>query len=170
MKNIPAIIAVIMLSAHSILAAPVVNAVHKDRSHLPITVKSNELTTDNKGKLAVFTGKVVAKQGDVTIHADKLTINYGSTEGDVEKIEADGNVRIIQENRTGIAAHAVYENREGRIVLTGSPRVTQGADTISGKIITYFIDEERSIVSGGGDSRVEAVIHPPARKGNDAPR
>lgn len=31
---------------------------------------------------------------------------------------------------------------------------------ISGKVITYFVNEERSVVTGGGDSRVEAVIHP----------
>ena len=63
-------------------------------------------------------------------------------------------------------SQAVYDSRDGRIVLTGSPRVMQGADSISGKIITYYIDEDKSVVSGDGDSRVEAIINPPARKGN----
>ena len=31
---------------------------------------------------------------------------------------------------------------------------------VSGKVITYLIDDDRSSVSGGGDSRVEAVINP----------
>jgi lipopolysaccharide export system protein LptA len=87
-----------------------------------------------------------------------MTVYYGNTQGDVDKIEADGSVRIVQENRTGVAAHAVYESRQGRITLTGgSPKVMQGVDTVSGEIITYFIDDERSSVTGG---RVEAVIHP----------
>jgi lipopolysaccharide export system protein LptA len=133
----------------------------KNTSGQPITIKSNELAADNKGKTAVFSGKVVAKQGDVTIFCDKMTVYYGNAEGDIDKIEADGNVRIVQENRTGMAAHAVYESREGRITLTGgNPRVMQGSDTVSGKIITYMIDDDRSSVSGGGDSRVEAVINP----------
>lgn len=132
--------------------------------NLPITIKSNALTADNKGKTAVFTGKVVAKQGDITIFCDKMTVFYGNTQGDVDKIEADGNVRIVQENRTGIASHAVYESKQGRITLTGgSPKVMQGVDTISGEIITYFINDERSSVTGG---RVEAVIHPKSK--NDA--
>jgi lipopolysaccharide export system protein LptA len=133
----------------------------KATSNLPITIKSNDLAADNKGKTAVFTGKVVAKQGDVTIFCDKMTVYYGNVQGDIDKIEADGNVRIVQENRTGMAAHAVYESKEGRITLTGgSPKVMQGTDTVSGKIITYLIDDDRSTVSGGGDSRVEAVINP----------
>lgn len=148
---------------------PAANPAYKDRSNLPITVKSNEMTADNKGKTAVFSGKVVAKQGDITIFSDKLVVNYADKGGGVEKVEAIGTVRIVQLNRTGFADQAVYDSRNGRIVLTGSPRVVQGGDSISGKVITYYLDDEKSDVSSGGDpkARVEAVINPPARK-NDA--
>jgi lipopolysaccharide export system protein LptA len=138
----------------------------KERSSLPITVKSNEMNADNKGKTAIFSGKVVAKQGDITIFSDKLVVNYAEKKGEVDKVEAHGNVRIIQLNRTGFADQAVYDSRSGRIVLTGSPRVVSGGDSISGKIITYFVDDEKSEVSSGGDSkaRVEAIINQSARK------
>lgn len=143
------------LTASVAQAAP---ETRRDTSNQPITVKSNELAADNKGKTAVFTGKVVAKQGDVTIFCDRMTVYYGATQGDVDKIEADGNVRIVQENRVGVSSHAVYESKLGRITLTGgNPKVIQGKDTVSGEVITYFIDDERSSVTGG---RVEAVIHP----------
>jgi len=155
-----------LFSVSVAFAAP---PVHKDRSKLPITVKSNEMTADNKGKTAIFSGKVVAKQGDITIFSDKLVVNYADKNESVEKIEATGNVRIVQQDRTGFADQAVYESNNGRIVLTGTPRVVQGSDSISGKVITYYVDDERSDVSSGGDpkARVEAVINPPARK-NDA--
>lgn len=141
----------------------------KDRSGLPITVKSNDMTADNKGKTAIFSGKVVAKQGDITIFSDKLVVSYGDKSSEVEKVEAFGSVRIIQLNRTGFADQAVYDSRNGKIVLTGTPRVVQGNDSISGKVITYYLDDDKSEVSSGGDpkARVEAVINPPARK-NDA--
>lgn len=159
---------VFMLLASVALAAPADKSSRKDRSGLPITIKSNELTADNKGKTAVFTGKVVAKQGDISIFADKITVNYADKKGDVEKIEASGNVRIVQQNKTGTAAQAVYDSRDGRITLTGNPKVMQGGDSISGKTITYYVDDDKSVVSGGDDpkSRVEAVINPPSRKGN----
>lgn len=138
----------------------------KDRSDLPITIKSNELSADNVGKMAVFSGKVMAKQGDITIYSDKLIVRYGDSNKDVEKIEAIGNVRIVQANRTGVAQSAIYDSKAGKIVLSGSPKVIQGDDTVSGKIITYYIDSDKSVVSGGSDSRVEAVIHPPNRGNN----
>lgn len=158
-----------VMSLLSAVTAGAVTPLHKDRSTLPITVKSNEMSADNKGKTAIFSGKVVAKQGDVTIFSDKLVVSYASVGGDVEKVEAQGSVRIVQQSRTGFADQALYDSRNGRIVLTGSPRVVQGGDSISGKVITYHLDDERSEVSSGGDpkSRVEAVITSPTRK-NDA--
>lgn len=150
-------------------AAPVGSPLHMDRSSMPITVKANEMSADNKGKTAVFSGKVVAKQGDITIYSDRLVISYADKKGEVDKVEAQGNVRIIQLNRTGFADQAMFESRSGRIVLTGSPRVVRGGDSISGKVITYYVDDDKSDVTSGGDpkARVEAIINPPARK-NDA--
>ena len=159
----------VMFAASPLQAA---TPMHKDRANLPITVKSNEMSADNKGKVAVFFGKVVAKQGDVTIFSEKLIINYADNSGEVDKVEAHGNVRIVQQNRTGFSDQAVYDNRKGQIILTGSPRVVQGGDSISGKVITYFLDDDMSEVTSGGDprSRVEAVINPSARKNNAGSR
>lgn len=170
MKILYAVLMVICLSASQAMAAPQGNSTYKDRSNLPITIKSNELSADNKGKTATFKGKVVAKQGDITIYSDTLNISYGDEKNDVEKIEAEGNVRIVQGNRIGTASHAVYESKLGKITMTGNPKIMQGADTFSGKIITFFIDEDKSTASGDGDSRVNVTIHPSARKGNAGSR
>jgi lipopolysaccharide export system protein LptA len=169
MKIIPAIILTMSMvyTVSLAVADPVAHStISKDRSNLPITIKSKEMSADNKGKTAVFIGNVVAKQGDVTILADKITIYYGDQKGEVDKVEADGNVRIIQDKNTGISSHAVYESREGRMVLTGNPRVMQGKDTISGGIITCYVDEDRCNVIG----EANVTIQPPARKVNEAPR
>lgn len=133
------------------------------QSDQPITIKSNELHTDSKTKKAVFIGKVVAKQRDVTIFADRLEVFYPEQGGDVDKVEAFGNVRIVQANRLGTAEHAVYSNKEGKITLYINPRVHQGKDVVSGKVITYYINEEKSVVTGGPQNRVEAVIYPKGR-------
>ncbi len=162
----------LLAAASQALAAPAAGrGGRSDRSNLPITIKASQLTADNKGRKAVFTGKVVARQGDITIFSDRLTIHYGSTKNEVEKVEADGNVRIVQQNRVGSAEHAVYDSAAGKITLSGgNPRVTQGGDSTSGKIITYMIDDERSIVTGDPGAPVVTVIHPKGKKNNDAPR
>jgi len=151
-----------------LMAAPADKSSRRENANQPITVKSNELAADNKGRTAIFTGKVVSKQGDVTIFSDKLIVNYAENGGEVDKVEAIGNVRIVQTNRTGISSHALYESREGRITLTGKPdpKVIQGADSVTGKVIIYYVDDDKSFVSGGGDpdARVEAVINQSPKK------
>lgn len=132
----------------------------KLNSDKPIQVKSNELSSDASGKVATFIGAVVARQGDLTIYCDRLVVHYGVQERDIAKVEAVGNVRIVQGNRQGQAGRALFDNKTGTIVLEDNPRVSQGNDTVTGKVITFYLNEQKSVVTGGADRRVEAVIHP----------
>lgn len=130
------------------------------RTEQPIQIKSNELSTDKESRSATFIGSVTARQGDVTIYSDRLVVHYGEGEQSVERVEAFGNVRIVQGNRQGLAGRARYHNQAGTIILEENPRVSQGNDVITGKVITFYVDEQKSVVTGGTDRRVEATIHP----------
>lgn len=153
----------VLVSLTSAIAEP--QSARKDRSSMPITVKADHLQADNKGKTAIFTGRVVSRHEDVVIYSDRLEIYYGETSDDVDRVIAIGNVRIVQATRVGTGGHAVFENKEGKITLTVNPRVTQDKDTVTGKVITYFMDQDISVVDGGENTRVEAVIHPKAGSG-----
>jgi len=135
----------------------------------PLKIKSNELSADNDKHTATFEGKVVARQGDMTLYADKLVISYGGGGRDLSRVEAFGNVRIQQGTRQAFGSHAIYDNKGAKIILDGSPRVQQGEDVITGKEITYYVDEQRSVVTGGPAERVEAVIHPRGKDGRAKP-
>lgn len=158
-----AIVALLAIASH-----PVAAVAAGDLEESPITIKSNELQADQANRTATFIGKVVAKQGDVTIHTDKLVVRYSEGGGEVEKVEAFGNVSIVQQNRIGTSQYAVYYNKEGKITLSGSPKVIQGKDMVTGREITYFLNQEKSVVTGGPDARVEAVIFPKRKGNNDA--
>lgn len=136
------------------------------RSEEPIKIKSDSLLTDNGKKMATFTGNVIARQGDMTIYADRLVVSYSEESGDVSSAEVFGNVRIIQGERRAQADHGIYDAINARIVLDGNPKVFQKSDTISGHVITYYLDQDKSEVTSGVNSRVEAVIRPKG-KGSD---
>jgi lipopolysaccharide export system protein LptA len=135
-----------------------------DRPGQPIQIKSNELSTDSAGRTATFTGKVSARQGDVTIYCDKLLILYTEQGKDVDKVEAFGNVRVVQGDRTAQAGHAVYDSKGGKITLDDKPRVYQGEDEVTGKVITYYLDTQQSVVTGGPDEPVRARINPKEKR------
>jgi lipopolysaccharide export system protein LptA len=125
----------------------------------PIHVRSDRLEAEQQMNRVTFSGNVVAEQGDVTIYADELTLNYRSDSREIEQLEALGDVRIVQGDRVATSEKAVYQSSEGRIVLTGSPKVHQGQSFIEGDEIVFLLDEEKSLVKSK-EGRVNAVFQP----------
>jgi lipopolysaccharide export system protein LptA len=131
-----------------------------ERSSQPLQIKADELLTDSAARTATFTGKVTARQGDITMYADRLVITYDDKNKGVDRVEAFGNVRISQGNRLAQAGHAVYDNNGGKIVLDNNPKMFQGDDVVEGKVITYFVNDQRSVVTSGPNEPVKVLIHP----------
>jgi lipopolysaccharide export system protein LptA len=103
---------------------------------------------------------VVARQGEVVIYSAVLTIFYSEGSKEIDRVEADRDVRIVQGDRVATGEKAVFYHADGRIVLTGNAKVHQGADFVEGDVITVLLGEEKSFVQGREGSRVNAVLHP----------
>ena len=128
----------------------------------PLRVTSQQLEADNKNMVITFTGNVVARQGDMTIHADAAKVFYEKKEegNEVREIVATGNVKILQGDRVATGQKAVFYNEEQKIILTGQPRIWQGKDMVSGEKITVLLEEDKSLVESGPDRRVEMILYP----------
>ncbi len=131
---------------------------------LPIEITAERLSADSLRNSVTFEGSVVAKQGDVTLSSNRLFAEYARESGVIEKIVAEGGVRVTQEGREARAARAVFFNLEQRIVLSGGADLIQGANTLKGETVTIFLRENRSVVTGGEGGRVKAVIQPKGLK------
>ena len=104
-----------------------------------------------------FVGNAEARQGDVTIYADRLTVYYLEEEKEVDRVVAKGNVRIVQLNRVATGEKAIFHRLEGRMVLSGQPRVTEGDNYVEGHTITLFLNEKKSVVTGGQGGRIPRI-------------
>lgn len=147
-----------LLMAGAALAGP--PAFSAANSREPVEISADRLEADDVAKSLVFIGHAVAKQGDITINGDRLTIYYAAQGGDVDRIIAEGGVRIVQGNRLATGNRAEYFRAEERMVLTGAPKVSEGANSVQGHTITLLLKENRSVVTGGQDGRVNAVFQP----------
>ena len=133
----------------------------RDMGSRPIDVNADRLSADNARNTVTFEGDVVARQGDVTLYADRIEAIYSREAGAIDRIEAVGNVRFVQEGREALSPRATFHNLEQRIVLSGGATLRQGQNTVRGETLTVFLRENRSVVTGGKDGgRVEAVISP----------
>lgn len=140
-----------------------------------VHIVSDRLEAYQLQRQIVFIDNVVARQGELTIRGDQMTIFYrekGNPESDdedlggrIDRIVVEGSVRITQKKVIATGEHAVYFKAENKLVLTGQPRVEQGKDFIQGEKITLFLDTEKSIVEGGPSGPVEATIYSSARGG-----
>ncbi len=132
----------------------------------PVEVTADRLEVDDQAKVLVFAGNAVARRGALTIYGDRLTVRYIGEKREIDQVVAEGHVRLLHEGRTATGAKAIFFQREERIVLSGSPRVSEGENFIQGHEITMFLNDKRSVVTGSAGSRVNAVFTP---KGDTKP-
>ena len=126
----------------------------------PVHITYQQLEADYQAKVITFIGDVVARQKEFTLYADRLFLYIGGEMKEIEKIVARGNVRMVQGERTATCNEATYYHREGTVVLRGEPVVREGDNWVSGKRITYYIDEQKSVAEGEGGDRVKVTIIP----------
>jgi lipopolysaccharide export system protein LptA len=128
---------------------------------LPIEITADRLQADSGKNSVSFEGNVLAVQGDVTLRADRLFAEYSKREGAIEKVTAEGNVRVVQSSREASGNRAVLYNLEQRIVLSGDVSLAEGENRLKGESVTIFLRENRSVVTGGEEGgRVKAVLFP----------
>lgn len=134
----------------------------------PIHIESNLMTSTEKSNSVVFTGDVDAKQGDVRIRSDEMTVYYTTADSgakpkntkkspppsdkkatqQVEKLICIGNVEVTRGEWLGTAKKMLYLSKERQVILTDNAKAWQGQNMVSGDKIIYYLDEGRSEVIG----------------------
>lgn len=115
----------------------------------PIVIKSDRLTADNKNNTALFEGSVVANTPDIIMYSDKMLVYYERKTGNIKKIESEGNVKVIKDDRVIVSQKAVYYSDGEKVVFTGNPRAVEGENVVTGEVMTYFINDDRYFVEDG---------------------
>lgn len=147
----------------------------------PMAITSRSMTVKNLDQRVVFDHDVTISKGDMDLSADRVEVvlarpadsggvdplqAVGPTllsEDNIERIEANGRVKVVQGKKTATADHAVYHRAQETIVLTGHPETWEEGVKIQGSKITILLKEQRSIVE---ESRV--VIYPETTGGRVA--
>ena len=127
-------------------------------------IVSEKMIHDANKNQVVFEGKVHVVRPTMEIWADVLTVVLDSSGkkqtasstalgsgGKVDKIIAEKNVRIKQDNKSGTCGKATYVVNAGKIVMEQSPVLVDGDNRIRGRVINYFTQTGRSEVIGNVD-------------------
>ena len=154
-------------------------------SRAPVSIDAARLEYFDKEQKLVYSGGVVAKQGDSVMRAAALTIfmNSGAMQGggasvagenQVKRMEAAGPVTIISKDQVGMGDRAVYDKDGDKVLLIGNVSLSQGGNIIKGKAdsrLIYDLKTSQAIIEGAGG--INSLMTPgsgedPAQKGRPA--
>lgn len=129
---------------------------------VPVHVTAERMEVDHATNRIRFSGNVVSERGDMVIRSDTLEVlnagGEGGGEEQVKEIVARGNVQFENETKRATGEEAVYSAEERTVVLSGNAKAWEGENRVSGSRMTIYLDEDKSVVEGGADQRVEVDI------------
>jgi outer membrane protein assembly factor BamD len=126
----------------------------------PVDVVSDTMEGLEKGKIIIFKGHVIAKQADMTLFCDSLTAYLNEETNEIDRAHAEGNVKIVKQERTATCEEAFFDNAKGEILLKRNVIVFSGADKVAGDAITYYLNEDRIHVQGEKDKKARVTVTP----------
>lgn len=106
---------------------------------------------DEKKGIIVFTGNVKITHENGYLYADKVTVYRDVETDDVIKTVAEGNVDMKDGDLLATCEHAVLNEADDTIELTGSVVVTQKEDRVEAPYITY--NRKTGIRRGKGNDK-----------------
>jgi len=132
-----------------------------DDPDAPVEVTAERLDLARAEGTALFTGNVVAVQGDMRLTADWVLVEYllnpdGTLGDDIDRITARDNVLLVTPEEAAEGDAAVYTLRTNEVVMTGDVVLTQGGNTVAGDRLV--VDMETGI--GEVQGRVRTVLQP----------
>ncbi len=147
----------------------------KHDSSQPIKISADALEVRQNEQIAVFTGSVDARQGDVRMQAQRLTVTYDpdaedtSQAGAIQNVRAEGDVFISSTDSTASGNWADYDVATGNITMGDIVTLTQGtgsrSNVIGGNSLKINLNSGVAQISGGvsatGQSgRVGVILYP----------
>jgi lipopolysaccharide export system protein LptA len=153
----------------------------------PVKIQAASLEVRDKDKTATFSGDVHVIQGETELRCNSLIVFYegdlgkgsanpagGQRNQQIRRMEARGNVVVIQKDQRATGDHGDFDMRNNTVVLTGNVVVMRGIDVLRGqRLVVNLATGVSQVESGGG--RVEALINPnqgqnPQKKNEGLPR
>ncbi len=130
---------------------------HSDES---ISISSEKMVLKNLENKVIFEGSVLIKRGEMTLNSDwaevilskpdesaSLLTESKKDEREVTQIITSGNVRMRRGLQRAKGDKGVYKKDGAVFILTGHAEAWDNDFHVKGKVITLFLDEERTVVS-----------------------
>lgn len=128
----------------------------KADTSLPVEVTADTLDVNQTDGSAEFLGTVLVGQGDMRLSADRVLVIYKADGQGIERLEATGNVILVNGPDAAEAQRAEYTIDSGVIVMTGDVLLTQGGNALTSESMEVNLTTGTARMAG----RVKTVLQP----------
>lgn len=149
----------------------------------PIKIDADKLDVYDKEGRAVFSGNVVAVQGDSTMNCTLMTVFYeqkkdeagnksamptsqGADDSSIKKIDCKGPVTIVSKTQVATGKDATFDRENNKIYLIGDAALSDGPNVTRGERVVYDLNTGVANVETKPGGRVKALFVPGS--GSDA--
>jgi lipopolysaccharide export system protein LptA len=115
---------------------------------VPLQIQASRSSWDLKARSAHFEGEVVVTRGEVTMRCAALDVRYAGADT-IDTVVATGGVHVDRGERHAEAERAELVGKNGKITLTGHPRLAEGVNALVGERIVLWLDDEKADCEGG---------------------
>ncbi|MFN3387879.1 MAG: LptA/OstA family protein [Allosphingosinicella sp.] len=142
------------LSAAALVAlAPALSQTSALRGHdssAPVDWAADRVEVQDRADRVILSGNVVARQGQLTVSAARMTVAYSSTGGiDIHRLDASGGVTVRSPSETARGQFAIYDFDARIITLIGGVSLTQGDNRVEGGRLVIDLDSGNATLTGG---------------------
>jgi lipopolysaccharide export system protein LptA len=162
----------------------------------PISIDADKLVYFDKEQKAVYSGNVIAIQGDSKLTCSTLTIFLAkneaqATEGSeqakstptaatgegsgqppspatsqVKHMEAAGPVTVVSKTQVATGDRGVFDKVQNKVWLYGNVTLNDGGNVTKGDTLIYDMTTGHASVEGGSHGRVQSQFIPDDNNGN----
>jgi len=123
---------------------------------LPVEVTADTLEISQTDGSAQFMGNVLVVQGVMRLSADKVLVIYKPEQKGIDRLEAIGNVILVNGPDAAEAQRAEYAIDSGTIVMSGNVLLSQGNSTLASNQMVVNLNDGTAQMSG----RVKTILNP----------
>ena len=143
----------------------------------PIKIDANKLDVLDKDSKAVFSGNVVAVQGETTVRCSVMTVFYegrgqggtprpaqpaaqgqGANDGAIKRIECSGPVTVVSKTQAATSDNAVFDRANNQVIMTGNVALNDGPNITRGDKLVY--NTQTGIANVTSSGRVQGFFVP----------
>ncbi|MCC7260306.1 MAG: lipopolysaccharide transport periplasmic protein LptA [Alphaproteobacteria bacterium] len=155
-----------MIGSFLLVAADASAASPLGDSSQPIEITADSLEVLQERQAAVFSGKVEAIQGNVTLRSDRMTVFYNqkdksASQNQISRIKVEGHVQLSTPEETVRGSSGVYDVDKELIQMSGGVELSRGGNIVQGSALEYDVKSGQSrVISAAATAPDGSAVKP----------